>query len=244
MKSIISIVIIFFVSACVSAQHFLGGAYSKSFVINRSDAGEDISYKTRGNGFNIQYQYKYKRFGIEANLFESSLNYDPYIDYESSFSGYYYSLDKAETKSIYSYGLATNVVCYVLPQILYIKLGMIFMSSQYFEGNYVVGVHNNNNSKDVTYSQKKISSNRENGRGLSLGTGLLIPIFKQWYAIGNVDYYFVNMHTDITKTQINNNGIFINNSKPEITYGYINLSLGLSYKFAQKSSIKKGHLLR
>ena len=243
MKNIIFIVIVFFSCTSMFAQHFLGIGYSKSFVNNRNDAGEGISYTTRGNGFNIQYQYKYKRFGLEANFFGSSLNYDPYIDYESSFSGYYSSLDKAETKSLNTYGLATNVVCFVLPQVLYIKLGMVFMSSKYFEGIYVVGVHNNN-SKDVTYSQKTLSSNRDNGRGLSLGTGLLIPIYRQWYAIGNVDYYFVNMNTDVNILSTSSSGSFTTNSKPEIKYAYINLSLGLSYKFAPKSSIKKGHLFR
>jgi hypothetical protein len=243
MKNIIFIVIVFFSCTSMFAQHFLGIGYSKSFVNNRSDAGEDISYTTRGTGLNIQYQYKYKRFGIEANLYGSSLNYEPYIYNESRISGYYSSIDKAETKSINSFGLATNLICYVLPHVLYIKLGMVFMSSQYFEGSYVVGVHSNN-SHDVTYTNKIVSSNQEGGRGLSLGTGLLIPIYKQWYAMSNLDYYFVNMNTDVNILRTSSSGSFINNSTPEIKYAYINLSLGLSYKFAQKSSIKKGHLRR
>jgi hypothetical protein len=52
------------------------------------------------------------------------------------------------------------------------------------------------------------------------------------------------MNTDVNILRTSSSGSFINNSTPEIKYAYINLSLGLSYKFAQKSSIKKGHLRR
>lgn len=243
MKNNILIVIVFFSCTNMFAQHFLGVSYSKSFVNNSIDAGENLYYITRGSGLNIQYHYKHKRFGIDANLFSSSLNYDPYIDHEGSLSGYYTSVDKAETKSINSYGLASNLICYVLPQVLYIKLGMVLMSSQYFEGSYVVGVQSYTSSV-VTNSSEIVSSSRDNSVGLSLGTGLLIPLYKQFYLMGNVDYYFTKINPDVIITRTSNSGSFTNNSKPEIKYAYINLSLGLSYKFSQKSIIKKGHLLR
>jgi hypothetical protein len=173
------------------AQHFFGLMYSKSFVNNFGDGGENISYTTRGKGFNIQYHYKYKRIGLEADLFSSSLNYDPYIEYEGGYSGHS-SVNKAETKSINTYGLTTNMVCYLLPEVLYIKLGMVYMSSQYFEGSYLVEGHSYN-SNVVTYNSQTVSSSRENSSGLSLGTGLLIPLYKQFYINGGIDYYFTTI---------------------------------------------------
>jgi hypothetical protein len=224
------------------AQHFFGLMYSKSFVNNFGDGGENISYTTRGKGFNIQYHYKYKRIGLEADLFSSSLNYDPYIEYEGGYSGHS-SVNKAETKSINTYGLTTNMVCYLLPEVLYIKLGMVYMSSQYFEGSYLVEGHSYN-SNVVTYNSQTVSSSRENSSGLSLGTGLLIPLYKQFYINGGIDYYFTTIKPEVTIIHIAKVVTATNTYNPAIKYAYINLSLGLSYKFAQKSSIKKGHLRR
>ncbi|MCX6186553.1 MAG: hypothetical protein NTU43_06080 [Bacteroidetes bacterium] len=199
------------------------------------DAGEYFYYTTRGNRLNIQYHYNFMRVGIESNMFFSNISYDPYYENEGGSSIYYY-IDKADTKSINIYGISTNLIGYVLPQVLYIKLGILFMSSQYFEGYYKTHSEStrSSGSPTITYFDNTITSSRYNSNGLSLGTGLLIPIYKQVYINCGIDYYFTTIKPEVTIIHTENGITKTNKYNPAIKYAYINLSLGLSYQFNKK----------
>ncbi len=222
-----------FISLHLFAQNFVGINFSNvSMMYKAQNFHSIIENPLKGKGFDLFYLKKINRFGVEAKLFYSSLTSFPQYEVDGPVSTHSY-IQNYKVSPLNTFGCSASFIYFLLPKTLYVKFGTNAISSAFIEHEFSTIFINTYSPYDTSYNNLKYTSQRGLGFGLTLGTGVLIKVYKRVYFNSSIDYFFTGLNTEITETgsysskMISNPNIF-NKMNSSLDLVYLNLNIGLS----------------